>query len=103
ARSHWPASKEIEEFDEENQDDCRFKEERAALVELLNHVVVQVFGSFQLLRNQIFVIGNADLRRRQLIEPRGKHVTQELDGVIGVLGKFCDIEEDGVQASCRAG
>jgi hypothetical protein len=38
--SQWPTTKEIEELNQENQDDYSFKEERAALVKLLNHVVV---------------------------------------------------------------
>ena len=37
------------------------------------------------------------MARAQLVKPRGEHVAEELDGVVGALGEFVHVEQDGVQ------
>jgi hypothetical protein len=96
------AAEEVEELDEEDQDDGDFKEKGAALVELLDHVVVELLGGTELLGDEIFIVRDADLGGGQLVEARRIHVAQELDGVVGMLGELGDIEKDGVETVRRA-
>src|SRR5262249_56141390 len=82
-----------------DQDDHRneFEEEGAALIELVDHEPVKLFGGAQFLRNQVFVVRNSHFGCRQLVQTGGKHVRQELDRVVGVLGQLGHIQEDGMK------
>src|ERR1039457_2824329 len=93
APPYRPASEEVEEFNQENQNDCRFKKEGATLVKLLDHKVVQFFGSLELSLRQVLVVGDTDFGCGQLVEPGGKHIAEELDRVVGALGQFRYVEE----------
>src|SRR5579872_1637267 len=41
------AAEEIDEFDDQDYDDHQFEDESAALVELVDHEAVEVFGGFE--------------------------------------------------------
>src|SRR5215469_3131999 len=94
---HHFSLEEVDQLDHQNDDHHQFQHEGAALVELIDHEAVELLGRMHLLRDQVFVVGHANLRSRQLVEAGGKHVAQELDGVVGVLGEFVHVEQHGVQ------
>src|SRR5437899_10929306 len=85
------------ELNNQNDHHHQFQRKRPALVELIHHEAVKLFGGLQLLVNQVFVIRYTNLGSGQLIEARGKHVAQELNGIVGVLGKLGDIQKNRVQ------
>src|SRR5215467_9977879 len=88
---------EVDQLDYQDDDDHQLEYEGARLVELLDHEAVEVFGGLELFFDQVFVVGDSDFLRAQFVEARGEHITEELDGVVGVLGEFGDVEQDGVQ------
>src|SRR5580692_12225022 len=67
------ALKQKEQLDQQNQHHRCLKNECPALVKLLEHVVVQVFGGFELLRNQILVVGHTHFAGRELVQTRREH------------------------------
>src|SRR5450755_2769465 len=83
------------QFDEQDNHHHGFEHEGAALVELVHHEAVKVFGGVQLLVDQVFVVGNAYLGCRQLVQAGGKHVAEKFDGVVGALGQFVHVEQNG--------
>src|SRR5579859_948980 len=91
------APEEVHQLDDQNEHHQQLQHERPALVELLDHELVEVFGGLQFFFDQVFVVGHADLGRAQLVKPRRKHVAEELDGVVGALGELVDVEQNGVQ------
>src|SRR5579863_37146 len=97
------AAEEVDQLDDQDHDHHQFEDEGAALVELLHHEAVKIFGGLQLFLDQVFVVGHTDFLRRQFIEAGGKHVAEELDGVVGALGEFADVEQHGMQLSGGAG
>lgn len=101
--SEGVAAEEEDEFDDEDDDDGGFEEEGAALVELVDHEAVEVFGGVDFLGNEVLVVGDADLGGGEAVEARGEHVAEEFDGVVGVLGEFHDLEQDGVEVGGGAG
>src|ERR1700732_3375009 len=72
-------------------------------MKLLDHEAVELFGGVNFLVDQVFVVGDADLRRGNFVEARGEHVAQELDRVVGALGQFVHIEQYGVQSASSPG
>src|SRR5580704_4299803 len=91
------AAEEVDEFDYEDDDYHQLEDEGAGLVELVDHESVEVFGGLELFFDQIFVVGDADFGGAKFVEARGEHVAEELDGVVGALGEFVDVEQYGVQ------
>src|SRR5271170_2205195 len=91
------AAEEVDEFDDQNDDYHQFEDESAALVEFVDHEAVELFGGLQLLLDQVFVVGDADFQRRELVEAGGEHVAEELDGVVGALSQLAYVEQDGVE------
>src|SRR5450755_3883983 len=87
------------QFDDQNNHHHGFEHEGAALVELVHHKAVKVFGGVQLLVDQVFVVGHADLGGGQFVQAGGKHVAEKFDGIVGALGQFVHIEQDGVQSA----
>jgi hypothetical protein len=55
----FPAE-EIDQLDDENDDHHQLEYEGAALIELVHHEAVELFGGFQFLLDEIFVIGHSD-------------------------------------------
>ena len=92
------AEEEIDELYEQDEDYYDFKKEAARLVELLDHVVVKVFGGLEFLGYKILVIGHADFGGGKTIETRGEHVTEKLDGIVGTFGELGDVKQHGVKA-----
>ena len=88
--SHF-SFEEIDQLDDQDDYDHQLQDEGAALVELLDHETVEVFGGVELFLDQIFVVGYADFLGAQLVKPRGEHVAQELDGIVGTLGEFVHV------------
>src|SRR5580765_1011426 len=98
------ALEEVNQLDDQNDDHHQFEHEGSRLIELFDHEAVEVFGGVKFFLYQIFVIRHANFLRAQLVQPRGKHVAQELDGVIGALGEFVHIEQHGMQfRGCASG
>src|SRR5579863_9810947 len=91
------STEEIDQFDNQNDDDHEFQHECTALVELIDHEAIKLFGGLYFLGDEILVVRNANFGRRQLVETRRKHVAKKFDGVVGVLGEFIHIEQDGMQ------
>src|SRR5271169_214125 len=91
--------KQPDQIDDQNNDHHQLQHKRAALVELVDHEAVEFFGGVDFLVDQVLVVGDADLQRGDFIEASGEHVAQELDGVVGALGQFSDIEQDGMQSA----
>src|ERR1700758_4855561 len=91
------AAEEVDQFDDQDDDHHQFQHKGAALVELVDHEAVEIFGGLQLLFDEVFVVRHSDLLRAQLVEPGREHVAEELDGVVGAFGEFVHIEQDGVQ------
>src|ERR1700758_1458331 len=87
-RLEWLSPKEEDQLNDEDDDDGEFEEEGAALVELIDHELVEIFRGVNFLLDEILVIGDADFGGRKLVEARCEHVTQELDGVVGMLGEL---------------
>src|ERR1700674_1829406 len=67
-------------------------------MKLLDHEAVELFGSVDFLVDQVFVVGDAALGCGNFVEGPGEHVAEELYGVVGALGQFVHIEQDGVQS-----
>src|SRR5271169_3100983 len=88
-----------DQIDDQNNDHHQLQHKRAALVELVDHEAVEFFGGVDFLVDQVFVVGDADLRRGNFVEAGREHVAQELDGVVGALGQFVHIEQDGLQSA----
>ena len=57
----------------------------------------------QLFLDQVFVVGHSDFGGAEFVEARGEHVAEKLDGVVGALGEFVDVEQHGVQFRGSAG
>ena len=91
------AAEEVNQFDDQDDHHHQFEYEGAGLVELIDHEVVELLSGAQLLLYQVLVVRYADFRCRQLVEAGGKHVAEELDGVVGAFGQFTDVEQHGVQ------
>ena len=91
------ASEEEEELNQQDQNDGRLKQESAAVVELLHHVLVEILGSPQFSRDEVFVVRYADFVCRQLVQARCKHIAQKLDCVVCALSELRYIEQHGVQ------
>src|SRR6478672_2250731 len=89
------AAEQEDQFDDQNDHHHKFEHEGSALVELVHHEAVKVFGRVQFLVDQILVVRHADLGGRQLVQAGGKHVAEKLDGVVRALGQFIHIEQDG--------
>src|SRR5580700_4118957 len=87
------AAEEVDQFDDQDYDHHQLQDEGAGLVELLNHEAVEVFGGLEFFFDQVFVVGDSDFGGAEFVEARGKHVAEELDGVIGALGEFVDVEQ----------
>ena len=77
------SAEEVDQFDNQNDHDHQFQHECAALVELVDHKTIKLFGGLDLLGDEIFVVRNADLGGCELIETRRKHVAKKFDGVVG--------------------
>src|ERR1019366_5054861 len=88
-----------DQVDDQNNYHHQLQHERPALVELVDHEAVEFFGGVDFLVDQVLVIAHADLGRGYFVEACREHVAQELDGVVGALGQFVHIEQDGVQAA----
>src|SRR5579863_9540689 len=99
----WLAAEEVDELDDQDYYDHQLQDEGAGLVELLDHEAVEIFGGLQLFFDQVFVVGHSDFRGGEFVEAGGKHVAEELDGVVGALGEFVDVEQHGVQFRSGAG
>lgn len=97
------AAEEVDELDDEDDDHGELEEEGAALVELIDHEAVEIFGGIDFLLDEVLVIGNAYLGGSEAIETRCEHVAEELDGVVGVLGEFHDLKQYGMEAVGGAG
>src|SRR6202163_152408 len=91
------AAEQEDQLDDQNDHYHEFEHEGAALVELVHHEAVEVLSGLQFLVDQVFVVGNADLRSCKLIQAGGKHVAEKLDGVVGALGQFVHVEQNGMQ------
>ena len=61
-------------------------------MELVNQEAIETFCGAKFCLRQALVIGHADLACRQTIKPRGEHIAQELDGIVGALGQFFEGE-----------
>ena len=81
------AAEQEEELDEQDQNDDHFQEKGAALIELLDHTVIEFLGGAELMGDEILVIWNAGFAGSELVKASGVHVAQELDGVVSVLGE----------------
>src|SRR5215472_317755 len=79
--------KKVVQLDEKNDDDQRLQHERAPLVKLADHGLIQVGRGLEFLIHQVTVVGHADPGRGETIRTRVKHVAQELDGVVDPLGQ----------------
>lgn len=88
ARLRHLAEEEIDELNEQDEDYDDLQEEAARLIEMLDHVVAEVFGGLEFLGHEVFVNGHADLGGCGPVRPRGKHVTEKLDGIVGTLGEL---------------
>src|ERR1700758_760020 len=62
------AAEEPDQFDNQNDHHHEFEHEGAALVELVNHEMIELLGGLQFLLHQILVVGHADLRCGQLVQ-----------------------------------
>src|ERR1700726_1902029 len=91
------AAEQEDQLDDQNDHYHEFENEGAALVELVHHEAVEVLGGLQFLVDQVFVVGNADLRSCKLIQAGGKHVAEKIDGVVGGPGEFVYVEQNGLQ------
>src|SRR5580692_2761903 len=91
------SAKEVDQFDNQNDYDHEFQHEGTALVKLVHHEAIEFLGSLHLLGDQVFVIRNANFGGREFVQTSGKHVAEKLDRVVGVLGEFVHVEQDGVQ------
>src|SRR5580700_2572558 len=96
-------AEEVDEFDDQDDDNHEFEHEGAALIEFVHHEAVELFGGLQFLLDEIFVVGHADFRGGEFVEAGGKHIAEELDGVIGALGQFAHVEQNGVEFGGGAG
>ena len=97
-RSEWLAAEEIDELYDQDDDHGQLKKEGAALVELVDHEAVELFGGADLLGYQVLVVGHADLGGGELVKTRREHVAEKLDGVVGVFGELGDVEKHGMKA-----
>src|SRR5580658_8997342 len=95
------AAEEKDEFDHEDDDYRSLEEKGATLIELIDHVVIQLLGGLQLLRDEVLVIGHTDSGCGQAVETGGKHIAEELDGVVGTLGELHHIEQNRMQVGGR--
>ena len=67
------------------------------MVEFVDHEAVELFGGLQFLLDEVFVVGHANFGGGEFVEAGGKHVAEELDGVVSALGEFADVEQDGME------
>src|SRR5271157_1532383 len=91
------AAEEVDQLDYQDDYHHQFQDKGAALVELLHHEAVEIFGGLQFFFDQVFVVGHSDLGRAQLVQARREHVAEEFDGVVGALGQFVYVEQHGVE------
>src|SRR4051812_23680252 len=99
------AAKQKDELDHQDHHHCQFQQKCPALVEVVDHKSIEVAGSLQLLRDEIFVIRNSYLCCRQPIEPRGEHIAEKLDGIVRVLGELHYLQQQAVKrvgGACHA-
>jgi hypothetical protein len=68
------AFEEVNQLDDQDDDHRELEEKCAALVELVDHEAVELFGGVDLAGDKVFVIGHADFERGQAVKARGKHV-----------------------------
>jgi len=68
------APKQEDYFDNQNDHYQKLEDEGPALVELVNHEVVEVLSGVQLPLNQVLVVLDADLSGCHAVEPRGEHI-----------------------------
>lgn len=61
------AAKEIEQFDDKDNDYGELQKEGAALIELVDHEVVKLARSLDFVGDEILVVRHADLRCGQLV------------------------------------
>src|SRR5579864_3262902 len=92
------SSKQEKELDDKNQHDDKLQQEAAALVELLNHEVVQLVRSPQLLVHQVLIIVYADLDGHHFVESGREHVADKLQCVVGVFRQLGHLEQHGPEA-----
>jgi hypothetical protein len=97
------AFEEVDQLDDQDYYHHQFEDEGSGLVELLDHEAVEVFGGVEFFFDQVFVVGDSDFLGTEFVEAGGEHVAQELDGVVGTLGEFVDVEQDGMQFRGGAG
>src|SRR5665213_1558898 len=93
---YFPAEK-IEQLDQQDDDDRRLEKEGAALIELLDHEVIKVFGGLELARDEIFIVRHAHLGCGHPIESCRKHVAEKFDGIVGMLGQLGHFKQNGMQ------
>src|SRR6266576_6415195 len=91
------AFEEVDQFDDQDNYDHQFQYKSSRLVELLDHEAVEIFGGVEFFFDQVFVVGHSDFLGAEFVEAGGKHVAEKLDGVVGALGEFVHVEQDGVQ------
>src|ERR1022692_1284323 len=97
------SAEKINDFDDQDYYHHQFQDEGAALVEFVDHEAVELFGGLQFLLDEVFVVGDADFGGGEFVEAGGKHVAEEFDGVVGALGEFAHVEQDGVEFGGGAG
>ena len=97
------AAEEEGEFHDEDDDDGKFEDEAASLIELVDHEAVEFAGGAQFLIDQAAVIGNPNFGGDQVVEAGVKHIAEKFDGVVHFFGEFHDIEANGIYASGFAG
>src|SRR6266567_213905 len=92
-----------EQLDQQDQHNGHFQQKPTALVELLNHVLVERVGGPKLLRDEVLVVRHSHLRCGKAIQSRGKHIAQKFDGVVGVFGQLGDLQQHRMQTVGGAG
>ena len=91
------ALEEVDQLDDQDYYHHELEDKGSGLVELLDHEAVEIFGGVEFFLDQVFVVGDSDFLGAEFVETRGEHIAEELDGVVGVLGEFVDVEQDGVE------
>ena len=97
------AFEEVDQLDDQDYYDHQFQDKGSGLVELLDHEAVEIFGGVEFFLDQVFVVGDSDFLGAEFVEAGGEHVAEKLDGVVGALGEFVDVEQDGVEFRGGAG
>src|ERR1700732_436293 len=82
------AAEDPDQLDDQYYYHHQLEHEGSALVELIDHEMIKLFGGIQFLLNQIFVVRDAHPGRCQLVQAGGKHVAEKLDSIVGPLSQF---------------